>query len=80
MDIPTLTNFFMWCTIMNGCLLVLWSIMFMFAPNLVYATQRHWFPIPRETFDVVLYSFIGAFKILFLMFNLVPFVALLIVG
>ena len=80
MDIPTLTNLFMWCTIINGGLLILWTVMFMFAPSLVYTTQRRWFPIPRETFDVVLYCFLGAFKILFLVFNLVPLVALLIVG
>ena len=26
MDIQTLTGFFMWCTIMNGALLVLWCL------------------------------------------------------
>lgn len=80
MDISTLTTFFMWCTIMNGALLVLWTFMLLFAPNLVYRTQHRWFPISRETFDVVIYCFIGAFKIFFLMFNLVPYIALLIVG
>ena len=80
MDLQTLTTFFMWCTIMNGALLVLWTIMCMSAPDLVYRTQRKWFPIPRETFNMVMYSFLGAFKIVFLVFNLVPYVALLIVG
>jgi Family of unknown function (DUF6868) len=80
MDIQTLTAFFMWCTIMNGALLALWTIMCMVAPDLVYRTQNKWFPLPRETFDVVIYSFLGLFKILFLVFNLVPFLALLIVG
>ena len=80
MDIQTLTTFFMWCTIMNGALLVLWSTMFLLAPDLVYRTQSKWFPIPRETFDVVMYSFLGLFKIVWLVFNVVPYVALLIVG
>jgi len=80
MDIQTLTSFFMWCTIMNGALLVLWSIMLLFAPDLVYRTQSRWFPISRETFNVVIYCFLGAFKIVFLAFNLVPYLALLIVG
>jgi hypothetical protein len=80
MDIQTLTTFFMWCTIINGGLLVLWIIMCIVAPDLVYRTQRTWFPIPRKTFDVVIYSFLGLFKIFFLFFNVVPFVALLIVG
>ena len=80
MSIPTLTAFFMWCTIINGGLLALWTSMFMVAPDLVYRTQSKWFPIPRETFDIVLYAFLGLFKIVFLVFNVVPYVALLIVG
>ena len=80
MDIQTLTIFFMWCTIINGALLVLWITMYSLAPDLVYRTQNKWFPIPRETFNVVFYSFLGLFKIIFLVFNVVPYVALLIVG
>ena len=80
MDIETLTRFFMWCTIMNGALLALWTTMLILAPDLVYRTQSKWFPIARETFDVVIYSFLGLFKIIFLVFNVVPYVALLIVG
>jgi hypothetical protein len=70
----------MWCTIINGALLVLWTIIFALAPDFVYRTQSIWFPIPRETFNVLMYSYLGLFKIVFLVFNLVPYVALLIVG
>ena len=80
MDLQTLTTFFMWCTIINGSLLILWTAFSVFAPDLVYRTQRKWFPIPRETFNIVIYLFLGLFKIIFLIFNVVPYVALLIVG
>jgi hypothetical protein len=80
MDIQTLTTFFMWCTIINGALLVLWTTVCMLAPDLVYRVQSKWFPIPRETFDVVFYAFLGVFKTFWLVFNVVPYVALLIVG
>ena len=80
MYIQAVTAFFMWCTIINGSLLVLWTIMCIWAPDLVYRTQSKWFPIPRETINLVIYSFLGLFKILFLVFNVVPYVALLIVG
>ena len=80
MDLQILTTFFMWCTIINGALLTLWITMFMLAPDLVYRMQSKWFPLPRETFNVVFYSFLGLFKIVFLVFNVVPYVALLIVG
>ncbi len=79
MDIQTLTAFFMWCTIINAGILVLWSVFFVFAPDFVYRIQSKWFPIPRETFNVTIYSFLGLFKVVFIVFNLVPYVALLIV-
>ncbi len=79
MDIQTLTTFFMWCTIINGALFVFWTTMCIFAPDLVYRTQNRFFPMPRETFNVVIYSFVGLFKIIFLVFNAVPYVALLII-
>ena len=80
MDIQTLTTFFMWCTILNGGLLVLSSLICAFAGDLVYQIHSKWFSIPRETFNVVMYSLLGLFKIVFLVFNVVPYVALLILG
>lgn len=80
MDIQTLTTFFMWCTIINGGLLLLWTVFCVLTPELVYRTQKMWFPIPRDTFDVLIYSFLGLFKIIYLIFNVVPYIALLIVG
>lgn len=80
MDLQSLTTFFMWCTIINGALLVLWATMCILAPDLVYRTQSKWFPIPRDTFNLLIYLFLGLFKIFFLVFNLIPYVALLIVG
>ena len=80
MDIQRLTTFFKWCTIMNGALLVIWTTMCILAQDLVYRTQSKWFPIHRETFNVVMYSFLGLFKIVFLVFNVTPYLALLIVG
>ena len=79
MDIQTLTRFFMWCTIINGALLI-FSVMISIAiPDLVYRIQSKFFTISRETFNVVFYSFLGLFKIVFLVFNVVPYAALLII-
>jgi len=78
MDIHSLTNFFMWCTLINGSLLLFWTLLILFVPKLVYQTQSKWFPIKRETFDVIMYAFLGLFKVFFLFFNLVPYLVLLI--
>jgi len=80
MDIQTLTSFFMWCTIINAGFLLFLALIFMLAPNMVYRLQSIFINITRETFDIVFYSFIGFFKIMFLVFSLVPWIALLIIG
>jgi len=80
MDIHTLTRFFMWCTIINGALLIFTGIMFMFARDFVFSIHSKFFHISRESFDVVIYSLMGFFKIIFIVFCVVPYVALLIIG
>ena len=78
MDIIALTDFFMWCSIINGGLLVFWTLWLMLAPDLVYRIQTMFFPMERETFNVMMYGFLGAFKLAFIMLNLVPYLALVI--
>ena len=80
MAMQTLTAFFLWCTLINGGILILWTLFLVFAPDFVYRIQNRWFPIPRETYDVVIYAFLGLFKLLFLVFSVTPYLALLIVG
>jgi hypothetical protein len=78
MDLQVIQTFFMWCTILDGILLVLTGIILTFAGNAVYRIQSRWYPISRDAFNVVIYSFIGLFKLFFIVFNLVPFIVLLI--
>ena len=80
MTIQLLTQFFMWCTIINGLLLLLWTTIHLLAPDLVFRTQSKWFKEKQEIFNVVFYSFLGIFKIFFLVFNFVPYMVLLIIG
>lgn len=77
MNFVMLRTFLMWCTIINGGILIVWTLAFLFAPNLVYRTQKRFVDIPQATFNTMMYAFIGAFKIIFLAFNLVPYLALL---
>lgn len=79
MDIAQFHLFFIWCSIINGGLLLFWTVLVGFAPDLVYQTQRRWFPLSKEIFRVFMYSFIGIFKLFFLVFNLVPLIALTII-
>ena len=80
MDLQVITNFFLWCTVINGVLFSFWMIMFVLFPDTVYRTQSRWFAISREHFDTIIYAFFGLFKILFLIFNVVPYVVLRIIA
>ncbi|MBT7065554.1 MAG: hypothetical protein HN919_04580 [Verrucomicrobia bacterium] len=80
MDIQTLTKFFMWCTVLNLGFLMITFLFLAFGGDFVYKKHSKWFPMPRETFNVVVYAFLGLYKICFVMFNLIPYVALRIMG
>ena len=80
MDIQTLREFFMWCTVINGALLIISFLMCASAGGWIYRMHSQWFPISREAFNVAIYSFLGVYKMLFIALNLVPYLALLIVG
>jgi len=76
MDTVTMREFFMWCTIINGSLLIFSFLICAVAGDWVYKMHTRWFNISRKPFDTILYCFLGAMKILVLMLNLVPYIAL----
>jgi membrane-bound metal-dependent hydrolase YbcI (DUF457 family) len=80
MDITTLRAFFLWCTIVNAALLLLTSLACIFFSDFSYQMNNKFFSISRQEFNVILVSFIALYKIFVLAFNLVPYIALAIIG
>ena len=80
MGLAELRSFFLWCTIIDFGVMLVWFAFLTFGGGWVYAVHSKWFPMPRETFNVVIYSLMGVFKIIFICFALVPYIALCIVG
>ena len=79
MNIQKLKAFFLWCTIINGCLLVFAFIISIIGMDLAASIHGHLFQIPREVVNVVFYSFLALYKIFWLVFNVVPYAALCII-
>ena len=79
MDIEILTTFFRWCSIVNICLLIVLFVLWMVASNWIYALHSKWFPMPRQTLNVIFYCFFGFYKITVYVFNIVPWVVLEII-
>ena len=74
-----LRDFFLWCAIINMGLLLWWFLIMAMARNWVYKFHSRWFPMPRETFAAIHYKGLACYKIAIFMFNVVPYVAMLII-
>lgn len=78
MDIAVVRAFFGWCALINGGFLLLAFLFCARAGDWVYGMHSRWFPITREAFTLAMYCFIGGMKVLFIMLNLVPYLALVL--
>ena len=80
MDVQMLTTFFMWCTLLNVGLLIVSFLMLLVAGDFVYKVHSKYFAMTRESFNASLYLIIGLYKIAVFVFNLIPWIALLIMS
>lgn len=69
-----------WCTLINTGLLLWWLLFFIFAHDWMYKFHRRWFSLSVEKFDSIHYSGMAFFKSVIILFNLVPYLAMRIVG
>ena len=80
MNIGLLKDFLLWCLVANYVVLLVWFIVFVFGRTWLFGLHARWFRLAPESFDVVHYGGMAAYKIGILLFNLVPFVALSFMG
>jgi hypothetical protein len=80
MDYEMLTSFFLWCSVINGALLILISVMVKVAGVWIYETHGKWFSVPEDTYLAVMYALVAGYKVLILVFNVVPWVVLEVIG
>ncbi len=69
-----------WCSVINVGILLFWWVWFMLAHDFMYQLHGKWFKLSVERFDAIHYSLMGFFKVGIILFNLVPYFALRIVG
>lgn len=79
MNIEDLKEFLMWCSIINVSLLIFSAIFCISLSDWAYAMHSKMFKISREAFNTSIYAFLGIFKIIVIVFNIVPWLALEIV-
>lgn len=65
-----------WCTVINYAMLLIWFGVFTFAHDWIYRLHSRWFKLSLETYDTLNYAGMGIYKLLIIVFNLVPLIAL----
>ena len=80
MTVEIIRDFLGWCSVINVGLLLWWFAWFILAHDFMYRIHAKWFKVSVETFDDVNYALMGFFKISIILFNIVPYLALRIVG
>jgi uncharacterized membrane protein len=78
-NLNVLHDFFLWCTVINFGILLLWFVAFAIARDGLQRIHGRWFRLTDAQFDTLHYAGISLFKIGIILFNLVPFIALTIV-
>jgi hypothetical protein len=80
MTVEIICNFLAWCSVINVGVLIYWWLFFTLAHGFVYRIQGKWFKLSVEKFDAIHYTGMAFFKMSIILFNIVPYIALRIVG
>ena len=76
MTLDHLTELFKWMTIINVGLLVLSVALLVILKDVMKNMHSKMFDIKEEQIPVIAYCYLGMYKLLIIVFNLVPYIAL----
>jgi hypothetical protein len=76
MSIDVISNVFLWCTVINYAVLLVWVLLILLPHEWVYRLWGRWFRLTAEQFDAINFAGIAFYKLGILLFNLVPYLAL----
>jgi len=79
MSMEIARGFFLWCSVINYVILLIWALPFMFWRDGLYRLWCRFFRVSAEQFDMLNLGGISIYKIGVLLFNIVPCVALYLV-
>ena len=80
MSIVLVRKILLWYTVINYGVLLVWFLFFMLAHDWIYQLHGTWFHLSAEQFDTLYYAGMALYKLGILLLNLVPYIALRVVG
>jgi len=78
MTLDLFTELFKWMTIINICVFIISAILTMVLKKTVCKMHGRLFGINKDNVPIILYGYLGVYRIFILIFNLVPYFSLLI--
>ena len=75
-----LTEFFGWCTVINVVLLAFSTLMLVANRKFVLKTHSKMFGISEAELSKTYFNYLAIYKVAVIVFNLVPYLALKIIG
>jgi hypothetical protein len=76
MGIETMRSFFLWCSVINYAVLVVWAVLVMLWRDGFYSLWGRWLRLSPQQFDTLNLGGMTVYKVGILLFNIVPCVAL----
>ena len=80
MTVEIVRDVFAWSSAINIGILLFWLLLLLLAHDFVYRFHGKWFKLSEEKFDAIHYALMGFYKLSVILFNIVPYLALRIVG
>lgn len=80
MTVTVLRDALFWCFVINIGLLLWWWLWLVLAHDWVYQMHTRWFRLSSDQFDAIHYAGIAFFKVLNIVFFVVPWLALHIIA
>ncbi len=80
MAIESLKAFFLWCSIINIGLMFVTFFICICARDWASSIHQKMFGVSPEFFKMAAWSFMGLYKLLVIVFCIIPYIALLIIG
>lgn len=72
----TLTALLGWSALINYGVLLFWFALFALRRDFIYTLHTRWFNLEQASFDAIHYTAMAGYKLLVLVFNLVPWLVL----
>ena len=79
MSIESARSFFLWCSVINYALLVVWALLATLGRDWLYGLVGRVFRMSREQFDLINYAGITLYKMGIFLLNIVPLISLYII-